>query len=61
MLGRRPGSLGHHATGHLVPQELAARERQLKEQNEELRASRYNRTLIEASLDPPPPLMPRAR
>ena len=33
-------------------EELTARERQLKEQNEELRASRYNRTLIEASLDP---------
>jgi PAS domain S-box-containing protein len=33
-------------------EELAARERQLREQNEELLASRYNRTLIEASLDP---------
>ena len=33
-------------------EELAARERQLREQNRELRVSRYNRTLIEASLDP---------
>jgi PAS domain S-box-containing protein len=37
---------------HSQTQELAAREQKLQEQNEELRASRYNRTLIEASLDP---------